>query len=193
MKKITLLALFAIVAMQFTSCGKLNEKAFVGTWGVEKIEYYNIDYAGNPIASSMETYDMVPGDTQSGIDLIFREDRTGEMRDRSRDTIKTDWNEETHTYETIIICPDTTIVSKFTYSVDKRSSILYMNMESPVHTYKMNIVDVNKESFNYENEYGTDYVEKAYLKRLSNTTSKSESRKSQPSRPYREDSFLSGR
>ena len=193
MKKITLLALFAIVAMQFTSCGKLNEKAFVGTWGVEKIEYYNIDYAGNPIASSMETYDMVPGDSQSGIDLIFREDKTGEMRDRSRDTIKTDWNEETHSYETIIICPDTTIVSKFTYSVDKRSSILYMNIEHPVKTYKMNIVDLNKDSFIYENEYGTDYVEKAYLKRLSNTTSKSESRKSLPSRPYREDSFLSGR
>ncbi len=193
MKKITLLALFAIVAMQFTSCGKLNEKAFVGTWGVEKIEYYNIDYAGNPIAASMETYDMVPGDSQSGIDLIFREDKTGEMRDRSRDTIKTDWNEETHSYETIIICPDTTIVSKFTYSVDKRSSILYMNIEHPVKTYKMNIVNMDKDSFIYENEYGTDYVEKAYLKRLSNTTSKSESRKSLPSRPYREDSFLSGR
>ena len=193
MKKITLLALFAIVAMQLTSCGKLNEKAFVGTWGVEKIEYYNIDYAGNPIASSMETYDMVPGDSQSGIDLIFREDKTGEMRDRSRDTIKTDWNEETHSYETIIICPDTTIVSKFTYSVDKRSSILYMNMESPVHTYKMNIVNMDKDSFIYENEYGTNYVEKAYMKRLSNSAVKSATRGSQPTRPYREGSFLSGK
>ena len=193
MKKITLLALFAVVAMQFTSCGKVNEKSFVGTWGVEKIEYYNIDYAGNPIASSMSTFVLVPGDQQSGIDLIFRENNTGEMRDRSQDTLKLDWNEETHAYETIIICPDTTLVSKFTYSVDDRASILYMNMEYPVHTYKMNIIKMDKNSFVYENEYGTNYVEKAYMKRLSNSTSKSASRNSQPSRPRREGSFLSGR
>ena len=194
MKKITVLALCAIAAMMFTSCAKLDEKSFVGTWGVEKIEYYNVDYAGNPIAGSMSTFNMVPGDQQSGIDLIFREDMTGEMRDRSQDTIKEDWNEETETYETIIICPDTTLVTKFTYSVDERASILYMNLTYPiVRTYKMSITKMGKDSFIYENEYWKDYVEKAYMKRISNTPSKSGSRNSQPSRPRREGSFLSGR
>ena len=195
MKKITLLALCAVVAMQFTSCGKISEKSFVGTWGVEKIEYYNIDYAGHPIASSMTSFDLVPGDQQSGIDLVFREDKTGEMLDRSRDTIELDWNEETETYETIIICPDTTLVTKFTYSVDKSASILYMNLTDPiVRTYKMNIVDMDKNSFIYENEYGTNYVEKAYMKRISDATSKSTSRNSrQSSHPRKEGSFLSGR
>lgn len=193
MKKTTLLTLCAIAALMFTSCGKIDEKSFVGTWGVEKIEYYNIDYAGNPIGASMSTFNMVPGDQQSGIDLIFREDKTGEMRDRSQDTLKLDWNNETETYETIIICPDTTLVTKFTYSVDKSASILYMNLENPVKTYKMNIVNMTKDSFIYENEYGTNYVEKAYMKRLSNTPSKSGSRGSQPWRPRREGSFMSGR
>lgn len=193
MKKTTLLTLCAIAALMFTSCGKIDEKSFVGTWGVEKIEYYNIDYAGNPIGASMSTFNLVPGDQQSGIDLIFREDKTGEMRDRSQDTLKLDWNNETETYETIIICPDTTLVTKFTYSVDKSASILYMNLENPVKTYKMNIVNMTKDSFIYENEYGTNYVEKAYMKRLSNTPSKSGSRSSQPWRPRREGSFMSGK
>ena len=193
MKKTTLLTLCAIAALMFTSCGKIDEKSFVGTWGVEKIEYYNIDYAGNPIAASMSTFNMVPGDQQSGIDLIFREDKTGEMRDRSQDTLKLDWNDETEAYETIIICPDTTLVTKFTYSVDKSASILYMNLEHPVKTYKMNIVNMTKDSFIYENEYGTNYVDKAYMKRLSNTASKSGSRSILPTRPRREGSFLNGR
>ena len=143
----------------------------------------------------MTSFDLVPGDQQSGIDLVFREDKTGEMLDRSRDTIELDWNEETETYETIIICPDTTLVTKFTYSVDKSASILYMNLTDPiVRTYKMNIVDMDKNSFIYENEYGTNYVEKAYMKRISDATSKSTSRNSrQSSHPRKEGSFLSGR
>jgi hypothetical protein len=159
MKKITLLTLCAIAAMMFTSCAKLDDKSFIGTWGVEKIEYYNIDYAGNPISASMKTFEMVPGDEQSGIDLIFRENKTGEMRDRSQDTIIKKISDEPEVYDTII-CPDTTLVTKFTYSVDERASILYMNIEYPVHTYKMNIVSMEKESFIYENEYGTNYVER---------------------------------
>lgn len=192
MKKITLLTLCAIAAMMFTSCAKLDDKSFIGTWGVEKIEYYNIDYAGNPISASMKTFEMVPGDEQSGIDLIFRENKTGEMRDRSQDTIIKKISDEPEVYDTII-CPDTTLVTKFTYSVDERASILYMNIEYPVHTYKMNIVSMEKESFIYENEYGTNYVEKAYMKRISDSDKKANSRKNQPIRPYREGSFLSGR
>ena len=191
MKRVKLYAALAIMALLFASCGKNDYKSFVGTWGVEKIEYYNIDYAGNPIAASMSTYNMVPGDQQSGIDLIFREDKTGEMRDRSQDTliIKVAGSNPV-TYDTII-CPDTTLVTRFTYSYDKTESILYMNMDY-VHTYKMNITSFSKDAFIYENEYGPDYVEKAYLKRISNTPAKSSSR-SATVKPNKPGSFLGSR
>lgn len=191
MKRVKLYAALAIMALLFASCGKNDYKSFVGTWGVEKIEYYNIDYAGNPIAASMSTYNMVPGDQQSGIDLIFREDKSGEMRDRSQDTliIKVAGSNPV-TYDTII-CPDTTLVTRFTYSYDKTESILYMNMDY-VHTYKMNITSFSKDAFIYENEYGPDYVEKAYLKRISNTPAKSSSR-SATVKPNKPGSFLGSR
>lgn len=194
MKKITLLTLCAIATIMFTSCGKNDYKAFIGTWGVESIDYYNIDYAGNPIASSMVTYCFIPGDPDDGIDLVFREDKTGEMRDRTQDTIYKKISSDPLIIDTII-CPDTILVTKFTYSFDKSADILYMNMqgENYVHTYKMNIIELKSNSFVYENEYGKDYVEKAYMQRLSNETAKSANRNGRQSRPYREGSFLSGR
>ena len=185
MKKITLLTLCAIAAVMFTSCGKNSYKSFVGTWGVEKIEYYNIDYAGNPISSTIETYNFVPGDEDNGIDLIFREDKTGEMRDRSQDTIYVkDYNVDPPVVIDTIICPDTTLVTKFSYSYDKSSSVLYMDMEY-VHTYRMTIVNLENDSFIYENEYGKDYVEKAYLKRISKSATLSTNRNAviKPNKP----------
>ena len=66
-----------------------------------------------------------------------------------------------------------------------------MNMDY-VKTFKMDIVDLNKDSFVYESEYDADYVEKAYLKRVSNTPSKSASRQ-KTVHPNRHGSFLGGR
>ena len=185
MKKITLLTLCAIAAVMFTSCGKNSYKSFVGTWGVEKIEYYKIDYAGNPISSTIETYNFVPGDEDNGIDLVFREDKTGEMRDRSQDTIYVkDYNVDPPVVIDTIICPDTTLVTKFSYSYDKSSSVLYMDMEY-VHTYHMHILNLDNDSFIYENEYGKDYVEKAYLKRISKSATLSTNRNTviKPNKP----------
>ena len=185
MKKIALFTLCALAAVMFTSCGKDSYKSFVGTWGVEKIEYYNIDYAGNPISSTIETYNFVPGDEMSGIDLIFRDDKTGEMRDRSQDTIYVkDYSVDPPVIVDTIICPDTTLVTKFTYSYDKSSSVLYMDMEY-IHTYRMHILSLESNSFIYENEYGKDYVEKAYMKRISNTPTVSTNRNAtiKPNKP----------
>ena len=70
MKKVTLLTMMAMMAMLFASCSKTDYKTFIGTWGVEKIEYYNIDYAGNPIAASLETFTFDPNDTNNGIQLV---------------------------------------------------------------------------------------------------------------------------
>ena len=158
----------------------ISDKPFVGIWGVEKIEYYNIDYSGNPILATLQTYEYTLGDSDDGIDLVFREDNTGELRDRSRDTIY-DGND-------IIICPDTTLVTGFTYSYDAQDATLYMNMEY-AHTFRMNIIDLEIDSFVYENEYASNYVEKAYLKRLSYTPDKSTGKKNQH-RPSKKGSLL---
>lgn len=161
----------AIAALLFTSCNKVDYKSFVGTWGVEKIEYYNIDYAGNPIAGSMETHAFNPNDTVNGIHLIFREDRTGEMRDSALDTIYIGWDAESHTYDTCIIAPDTVVSTSFTYTYDEIDHLLYMNMDydTLIYTFRLKISDMDKNSFVYENEYDVDYMEKAYLKRYSKT------------------------
>lgn len=196
MKRILLFFFALAMVLGWTSCGKSDYTVFVGTWGVDRIDYYYIDFYGQPIESTRETYYFTPGDPVNGIDLIFRADRTGEMRDRSRDTIGVtvydlDNNPVDTTY---VICPDTTVVSKYTYSYHNDDATLYMNMETqlryyrrtPVndtfqdnleeverkYTYQMHIEQLTDESFIYENEYNVDLVEKARLIRLSNEADK---------------------
>ena len=198
MKKVKLVMICLALGMIFVSCKKdsddsaitLKDNLFWGSWGIEKIEYYNIDYAGNPIEASMETFNMIPGDPQSGIDLIFRQNKTGEMRDRSQDTIYTDWNPETQQYETMIVCPDTTLVNTFTYLVDGEDSTLYLNMDY-ARTFMMHIQEITDSTFIYTNEYDVDYVERAYLKRLSNA--KAAPSKQNVKRPNKPGAFLGER
>ena len=194
MKKLTFLTMMAIAALLFTSCNKIDYKSFVGTWGVEKIEYYNVDYAGNPIAGSLETHTFDPNDTNDGIHLIFREDKTGEMRDSALDTIGVNWNEDTHSYDHYIIAPDTIAVTRFTYSYDQTDNILYMNMDydTLVYTFRLKINDMDKDSFIYENEYDVNYIEKAYMKRYSKTPIKSGSRHA-TTHPHKHGSMLGNR
>lgn len=187
MKKGTLFATLALAALVFVSCNKTDYTYFIGTWGVEKIEYYNIDYAGNPIPASMVTYHFDPNDSNNGIRLVFREDKTGEMLDSAVDTV---WYEGDDDWE-YIVNPDTTLVKTFTYSYDDNERILYMNMEY-VRTYMMRISNLTANSFVYENEYIQNYVEKAYVKRISNTSSTKSSHRS-VKHPHKPGSFLGGR
>jgi hypothetical protein len=194
MKKLAFLTMMAIGAMLFTSCNKTTFQSFVGTWGVEKIEYFNTDYAGNPIAASLETYTYDPNDADNGIRLIFREDKTGEMRDSAIDSIGIDYDAETQTYDHYIQCPDTVVVTRFTYSYDERDRCLYMNMvyQDLLRTFRLQIQDFSKDAFIYENEYDVDYVEKAYLKRISKTSSKSADRQVK-NHPHKSGSMLGDR
>ena len=191
MKKFMPFAVVVLVAMLFTSCRKEDYKSFVGTWGVEKIEYYNIDYAGNPIAASMESFTFDPESTDNGIQLYFREDKTGEMRDSAIDTVWIE-NEETGELDDYIYNPDTVLVYRFTYSYDKSDHSLYMNMEDNPRPFKLQIEDLSNNSFIYENEYFEDYIEKAYVKRISKTANKVEKRQS-VAHPHKPGSFLGGR
>ena len=174
--------MMAMVAMLFASCSKTDFKSFIGTWGVEKIEYYNIDYAGNPIAASLETFTFDPNDADNGIQLTFRADKTGEMRDSAIDSLLVD--------SVYIQCPDTVLVTKFTYSYDKSDKSLYMNMDNSARPFRLQIENLTSDSFTYENEYGTDYMEKAYLKRISKST-KSASR-NMPAHPHKGPGALFG-
>ena len=195
MKKLTLFATLAIAALMFTSCNKTNYKTFVGTWGVEKIEYYNIDFAGNPIAGSMETYIYDPNDTCNGIRLTFKEDKTGEMRDSAIDTVWL-YNEETEEYDSCIYRPDTVMIYPFTYIYDASESSLIMKTRYTypfeyMKTFMMKVSHMTDNSFIYENEYDIDFVERAYLKRVSKAMPKST--RQTPNHPNKPGSFLGGR
>ena len=197
MKKTGIFAFCAFAALVFASCNKTDYTAFVGTWGVEKIEYYNIDYAGNPIDASMTTYYFDPNNTDNGIRLVFRENKTGEMRDNNIDTVGVNYDPYTGEFESYIYNPDTTSVATFTYSYDKSESTLYLNIK---YTYpyeysdifEMKIEDLGDNSFIYENEYKIHYVERAYLKRLSGSPTKAAGQKAMP-HPRKLGSFLGGR
>ena len=165
----------AFAAMMFTSCGKVEYSQLVGTWSTEKIEYYNIDYAGNPIPGSLIVYEYDYDDPDNCILMVFRDDKTGEVRDSAIDTIYL-YNEDTGLYDIPIYCPDTTLVTSFTCSYDKGDQTLYMNMADSPRPYRVVVTELTNETFVYENEYGTDYVEKAYMRRLSKTPTKSAGR-----------------
>lgn len=190
MKRILLFFAALVTVICCTSCQGEDYLAFVGTWGADRIDYYNIDYAGAPIEDSRTTFFFTPGDPENGIDLIFRNDRSGEMRDRSRDTLDVLVYEDGVVVDTTTIyCLDTVVVTKFTYSYHNDDALLYMNMESTFryydrttsgettedkleevirrYTYKMHIDLLTDESFIYENEYKPNYVERARLIRIS--------------------------
>ena len=191
MKKTFIITVCAICAFFFASCGK-SYKDFVGTWGVEKIQYYNIDYAGNPISSTIETLDYDPEDIDDGIQLIFRSNKTGEMHDNDVDSVTWIFEEDT----VVIHCPDTTLITNFTYSYDKNQEILYMNMQyyDGVYTWMINVTELTSNSFVYENEYKAGYMEKAYMKRLSKSTSTSKSKSPyHKARPRKAGSLLESR
>lgn len=172
-------AAMAMVGLLFASCNKNNYKSFVGTWGVEKIVYesYNTDYYGQPIPGSMvtETHNYDPEDIGHGIQLVFKSNKTGELRDNDVDSLMVVTEDNDTVY---IHCPDTTLVTRFTYSYDADAAILYMNLTDVARTFMLKISDFTQESFKYENNYdiaidNRKYIETAYLKRLSDNASKS--------------------
>ena len=166
MRKLTLIAAVAFAAMLFTSCGKHDYNEFVGTWGAERVEYYNTDYAGNPIPASIQTYTYDPEDADNSIRLTFRDNGTGEMRDSAIDTLYTNYDEEHEIYLDTIPCSDTVLIYPFTCNFDKINQCMYMNMEGEARPYRIEIVNMDKNSFVYVNEYGKDYMEKSYMKRI---------------------------
>lgn len=193
MKKISFILGFIVLTLGMASCGghddnKPTYKNFIGTWGVEKIEYweYNIDYAGNPIAASYEKtgefeYDV--NDPGYGIQLVYNSDKSGEYRDFAIDSMWFKWDETIQDYDvyltkpeefdSVIACPDTTLIYRYTYLFDSDENALYMNMDY-LRTFKMTIVELNEDSFISENRFSldqathTEKMEKFFMKRVGN-------------------------
>lgn len=184
MKKTGIIVLSAICAFLFASCSKIDYTSFVGSWGVEKIEYYNIDYAGHPISSTIETYTYDPNSFDNGIHLVFNGDKTGYMRDSAIDTIYDNYNEATQQYETVIYCPDTVLMTAFSCSYDKGDKSLYMTMESSPRPYKIKVEELTQTTFVYSNEYMNNVVEKAYLTRVDGVPSRSSSGQKPAKHPH---------
>ena len=196
-----------MVLVGMASCGghednKPSYKSFIGTWGVERIEYweYNIDYAGNPIAASYEKtgeYEYDVNDPSYGIQLVYNSDKSGEYRDFAIDSMWFKWDETIQDYDvyltapdefdSVIACPDTMLVYHYTYLYDADESALYMNMDY-LRTFMMKITELNDDSFISENRFNldqathTEKMEKFFMKRVGNAP-KQASRSAQRHQP----------
>lgn len=188
MRKSILILTIAALFLGMSACKKSTSSLLLGTWGLERVEYYYIDFYGQPIENTVEAYNFVPGDINNGIDLVFKEGKRGEWRDRDVDTIFVKISEDPVAYDTIIN-PDTTIVTPFSYSIDEEQSALYVKT-SNAETFMLNIEELNEDVFIYTNEYEVDYVERAILKRI-NSSNKTKSTEKPQRVPRKPGSFIS--
>jgi hypothetical protein len=140
MKNLLLAISLLLLGLAMESCNANSDNPFIGVWGVERIEYFDTDYNGNLIEETIEIYNFQVGGSL-GIDLCFKEDKSGYMDDRDQDTIK-----------------------YFTYSYDEDASILYMNMKNDATTYSMYIESLTKQELVYINEFNNNRFEKTYMK-----------------------------
>ena len=182
-----------VLAIGISACHHDNEqeeqsyKTLIGTWGVDKLEYWlcNVDYAGQPIAASFvldTSYDYDVNDPGYGIQLVYNSDKTGEYRDFAIDSMWFKWNETNGRYDvylappkdgfdSVIYCPDTTLVYSFRYLYDAENRDLIMKMSNQ-HTLMMTLVELTENSivsenpFDYDETTYTEKIEKFYLKRV---------------------------
>ncbi|MBR4391909.1 MAG: hypothetical protein IKT08_07390 [Bacteroidales bacterium] len=188
MRKSILVLIVATLFFGMSACKKSSSSLLLGTWGLERVEYYYIDFYGQPIESTIEAYDYVPGDMDNGIDLVFKDGKKGEWRDRDVDTIYVKISENPVVFDTIIN-PDTTIVTPFSYSIDDDQSALYIKT-SNAETFMLDIEELSEDVFIYSNEYKVNYVEHAILKRV-NSSNKTKSTERPQRVPRKPGSFIS--
>ena len=189
MKKNSIIFGLILLTFGMMSCRSGEEqsyKNFIGTWGVERIEYwvYNVDYAGQPIAASFEMdtmYEYDVNDPGYGIQMVYNSDKTGEYRDFAIDSMWFKWNETYQEYDmylappddydSVIYCPDTTLVYTFKYLYDDESHDLVMKMSNQ-HTFMMTIAELTDNSlisenvWDYDETTHTEKMEKFFMKKV---------------------------
>lgn len=178
MKKNLFLITCLTTLFAFTSCkdSKTQNNPFLGTWGVEKMEYWQTDFGGHEMDGTHYEYHFeVPGAPNDGISMVFKADKSGEIQDRSIDTFWYHWDPVAQAYLDYIVRPDTVLVSHFNYSYDSDAATLYLTMEN-TSVFSLQVNELNDNRFVYTNKYGLDqqegiyYYEKAQLKRTNSTT-----------------------
>lgn len=199
MKKICFFAALTALMIGAVSCTDNNEqeeindyRIFVGTWGLKQIDYYFVDYFGQPIEEERETWDFIPGDTINGIDLVFKSDKTGLRIDRSHDTLFFLASVNPVTYDTIV-CIDTILYAPFNYSYDAEEKMLYMTTTDDGKTHAAKIVYIDENGFRYYNQYkvnGNDYAEDAVLERIPDAPSRVAPARRKVVAPHKPGSFL---
>lgn len=189
MKRIAILLLAVTTMLSVVSCNKSEKTLLLGRWGVERVEYYYVDYYGQPIASTIEGEDFIPGDPDNGIELVFKDSKKGEWRDHDVDSFFIKISTDPVVYDTIVN-PDTTVITTFTYSYDKDIPAIFVKTSNQ-ETYMLEIEQLDETTFSYTNEYGPDYVEHAIMKRLSDDSKATSSRGNRPSHPRKPGSFFS--
>ena len=187
-KHLSLIALIAFV-IGMTSCGKTDESLLVGLWGLERLEYYTIDYYGEPIASTLKVNEFTPGDMENGIELEFFDNKRGEWRDHDVDTFIVLVSINPNVYETIVN-PDTTVVIPFKYSYDEEFNALTIKT-SEAETFLMDVESLTETTFIYVNEFKLHSVERAVMKRIDKQSKVKSSGKTSPRVPRPEGSFFS--
>jgi len=189
MKKLTILVATMALLFGSISCGKKEANLLIGTWGVEAIEYYNIDYYGQPIANTIVRYEYPIGDPTAGIDLVFKNSNRGEWHDRDIDTFFVEVSTHPLVYDTIIN-PDTVQVTTFTYFYDEESSAVFLKT-SDARSFMLEVEELNSTTFSYINEWGENSVEHAIMRRISDSKSTSRSNDKRVPRIARPGSLLS--
>jgi hypothetical protein len=170
MKRISFIIVAMAMIIGVASCKKSKESQLIGMWGVERIEYYNIDYYGNPIDNTIVTWEYTPGDFDNGIELIFKENKQGEWRDHDQDTFFVKVSTNPVTYDTIVN-PDTTVVTPFTYYYEESIPAVFVNT-SVAETFMLKLERLDETTLIYTNEYQLNEEERGVLKRIDDSKSK---------------------
>lgn len=173
MKRISFIIAAVTMLIGMASCGKSNETLLIGMWGLERLDYYNIDYWGNPIENSMETYEYTPGDFDNGIELVFKGNNRGEWRDHDIDSFFILVSTDPRVYDTIVN-PDTTVVTPFTYSYDNNTSAVFVHTAN-AETFMLNVRQLDETTFVYTNVYKENEEERATMKRINESSTRSSS------------------
>jgi len=191
MKKLTILIVAMALVFSAASCKKNGADLLIGTWALQILEYYNIDYQGQPIESTIVHYEFPIDVANEGIDIVFMKNNQGEWHDRDLDTFYVLISEDPDVYDTIIN-PDTTVVTPFTYFYDEDAAAVFLKTSDMV-SHMLEVEELNSTTFSYVNEYGEHYVEHAILKRVDDSKSRSRSNADvkRVSRPCRPGSLLS--
>lgn len=173
MKRLTLLIVAVALVFGAVSCKKKGADLLIGTWALETLEYYNIDYQGQPISNTIEHYEFPVGVANEGIDIVFMNNNKGEWRDRDLDVFYVLVSEDPDVYDTIIN-PDTTVVTPFTYFYDEEVPAVFLKTSDMI-SHMLEVEELSSTTFSYVNEYEEHYVEHAILKRVDDSKSKSRS------------------